>query len=250
VIKACLNGSRTKGEHPRVPVNPAELAAAAAGAVEAGAFMVHVHPRDDWGAETLDTRHIVSACLAIRRRLPDVRISVSTRDGIVENARAKAAHIAEWPTADEGGPDCASVNWHEEGAAEVAEALRDSGIGVEAGIWTPYAASRFVATNWPFEVERVLVELMPGVSPGSDGRWAADRVLAALGMRTAPLVVHGERHWAWPVLRWAQAAGHDVRIGLEDTLLLPTGREAHDNAALVTEALRTEGGTPSQWPPP
>jgi uncharacterized protein (DUF849 family) len=64
------------------------------------------------------------------------------------------------------------------------------------------------------------------------------------------VLVHGERGWAWPVLRWAQAAGYDVRIGLEDTRLMPDGREARDNAALVAAAVRSEPSTPSRWPVP
>jgi uncharacterized protein (DUF849 family) len=250
VIVACLNGDRTRGQHRRLPVTPGELAGAAADAVAAGAFMVHVHPRDDSGLETFETRHVVDAVLAVRAATPGVRVSVSTRDGIVDTARRKVAHVSEWPSPDLGGPDCASVNWHEEGASEVAEALRDKGTGIEAGIWTPRAASRFVATNWPWLVERVLVELIPGVTPGSDGPWAAERILAALGMSPAPVLVHGEERWTWPVLRWAQASGYDVRIGLEDTLVLPTGKEARDNVELVTVAARSEPGMPSQWPVP
>jgi uncharacterized protein (DUF849 family) len=142
------------------------------------------------------------------------------------------------------------VNWHEDGAVEVATALRENGSGVEAGIWTPKAATRFVSTNWPWQVERVLVEVIPGRTPGSDGPWAAERILAALGMSPAPVQVHGEQQWAWPVLRWAQAAGYAVRIGLEDTRFLPSGQEARDNAELVAAALKSEPGTPSQWPVP
>lgn len=250
MIVACLNGDRTRGQHRRVPVTPGELARAAADAVAAGAFMVHVHPRDDSGRETFETRHVVDAVLAIRAATPGLRVSVSTRDDVVDTARRKLAHVSEWPSPDLGGPDCATVNWHEEGALEVAEALRDKGTGIEAGIWTPRAASRFVATSWPWSVERVLVELIPGVTPGSDGPWAAERILAALGMSPAPVLVHGEERWTWPVLRWAQATGYDVRIGLEDTLVLPTGKEARDNLELVTVAARSEPGTPSQWPVP
>jgi uncharacterized protein (DUF849 family) len=212
--------------------------------------MVHVHPRDDHGRETLETRHVVDAVTAIRAATPGLRVSVSTRDGIVDSARRKLAHVAEWPSPDLGGPDCASVNWHEHGAIEVAAALRDNGSGVEAGIWTPQAATRFVSTNWPWKVERVLVEVIPGRTPGSDGAWAAERILAALGMSPASVLVHGEQQWTWPVLRWAQAAGYAVRIGLEDTRFLPSGQEARDNAELVAAALKSEPGTPSQWPVP
>ena len=250
MIVACLNGDRSRGQHRRVPVTPGELAGAAADAVASGAFMVHVHPRDDSGRETFETRHVVDAVLAVRAATPGLRVSVTTRDGIVDTPRRKVAHVSEWPSPELGGPDCASVNWHEQGALEVAEALRDKGTGIEAGIWTPRAASRFVATSWPWQVERVLVELIPGVTPGSDGPWAAERILAALGMSAAPILVHGEERWTWPVLRWAQAGGYDVRIGLEDTVVLPTGKEARDNVELVAAAVRSEPGTPSQWPVP
>jgi uncharacterized protein (DUF849 family) len=250
VIKACLNGDRTRRQHRSVPQTPDELARAAADAVAAGAFMVHVHPRDESGRETLETRHVVDAVTAIRAGTPGLRVSVSTRDGIAPSPQRKLAHVSEWPSPDLGGPDCASVNWHEDGAVEVAAALRDRGIGVEAGIWTPQSVSRFVATNWPWQVERVLVELIPGVTPGVDGPWAAERILAALGMSPVPVLVHGEELWVWPVLRWAQAAGYDVRVGLEDTLYLPNGREARDNAELVAAAVRSEPTTPSRWPVP
>jgi uncharacterized protein (DUF849 family) len=250
VIVACLNGDRSRASHPRVPQTPGELAQAAAEAVDAGAFMVHLHPRGDDGRETLETRHMVDAVTAVRARTPGLRVGVSTRDGIVDSLRRKLAHVSEWPAPEDGGPDCASVNWHEQGAIEVAEALRSSGIGVEAGIWTPRAATAFVVTNWPWRVERVLVEAIPGVTPGSDGHWAVERILAALGMSPAPVLVHGEQRWTWPVLRWAQASGYDVRIGLEDTRVLPSGHEARDNAELVATALRSEPGAPSQWPVP
>lgn len=250
MIKACLNGDRHPRSHPRLPVTPAQLAAAALAAAEAGASMVHVHPRDERGLESLVSAHIVEAVRAIRAEAPGVPISVSTRAGIEPNVRTRLSLVSEWPSPDDGGPDCASVNWHEDGAVEVARLLRARGIGVEAGLWTPRSATAFVSTNWPWQVDRVLVEVIPGTTPGSDGGWAAERILAAMGMVPAHVVVHGEQAWAWPVLRWAQAAGYSVRIGLEDTLCLPTGREAYDNAELVAAAREQVPGSSSGWPIP
>lgn len=250
MIKACLNGDRHPRAHPRLPVTPAALAADARACAEAGAAMVHVHPRNDRGLESLLAADITAAVRAIRVEAPGIPISVSTRAGIEPDVRRRLALISEWPSTEDGGPDCASVNWHEDGAVEVARLLRARGIGVEAGLWTPRAATAFVATNWPWQVDRVLVEVVPGTTPGSDGAWAAERILAALGMVPARLVVHGEQAWAWSVLRWAQAAGYSVRIGLEDTLLLPTGREARDNAELVTAARQQVSGSSSGWPVP
>lgn len=249
MIAACLNGSRAPGSHPRLPLTPTDLAEATVAVAAEGAAMVHVHPRDGRGHETLDAHAVAAAVAAIRERAPGIRVSVTTRDGIAATSREKLALVSTWSTPELGGPDCATVNWHEDGAAELARTLLTKGIGVEAGITTAHAASRFVATHWPWQVERVLVELVPGQSRGSDGRWAAERVLAALGRLPAQLLVHGERAWTWSVLRWAQAAGYSTRIGLEDTLVLPDGREARDNAELVAAARRQSPGA-SNWPVP
>ncbi|MDQ3161732.1 MAG: 3-keto-5-aminohexanoate cleavage protein [Actinomycetota bacterium] len=53
LLKACLNGSRTRQEHPAIPRTPDELAADGRAAVEAGAKILHLHPYDATGAETL-----------------------------------------------------------------------------------------------------------------------------------------------------------------------------------------------------
>lgn len=247
MIQACLNGSRRPGAHPRLPLTPADLGEAALAAAAAGAAMVHVHPRDERGLETLDAHALSAAVGAIREQAPGLRVSVTTRDGIAETAREKLALIHSWPSPELGGPDCASVNWHEDGASEVARVLVAKGIRVEAGIWTPQAATGFVATHWPWQVERILVEALPGISRGSNGTWAVERILAALGMLPAQVLVHGEGAWTWPVLRWARTAGYATRIGLEDTLVLPDGHEARDNAELV-EAARHEAGGEVTWP--
>jgi len=84
---------------------------------------------------------------------------------------------------------------------------------------------------------RVLIEAVPGHTPGGYGTWAVERILYALGSQPAPLLVHGEDQWAWPVLRWAQQQGYDTRIGLEDTLFDEAGLRARSNAALVREAV-------------
>lgn len=41
---------------------------------------------------------------------------------------------------------------------------------------------------------------------------------------------------AWPLLNVALQRGYDTRIGLEDTLYLPDGGMARDNAELVAFA--------------
>jgi uncharacterized protein (DUF849 family) len=53
-----------------------------------------------------------------------------------------------------------------------------------------------------------------------------------------PRVQHGHDAVAWPVLEDAFVRGYDVRIGLEDTLLLPDGSRVGRNADLVAAAAK------------
>jgi hypothetical protein len=43
---------------------------------------------------------------------------------------------------------------------------------------------------------------------------------------SAPRLLRGEEAVAWPMLEYAFRRGYDIRVGLEDTLVLPDGRLA------------------------
>jgi uncharacterized protein (DUF849 family) len=54
-------------------------------------------------------------------------------------------------------------------------------------------------------------------------------------------LLHGTEATTWQMMDEAIARGYDVRIGLEDTLVMPDGRIAKDNVELVAEAVRRVG---------
>ncbi|MCG5439581.1 3-keto-5-aminohexanoate cleavage protein, partial [Micromonospora foliorum] len=66
MLKACLNGGRGRQAHPAVPLTAAELVADAARCAALGVAAVHVHPRDETGAESLRPAVIADALTAIR----------------------------------------------------------------------------------------------------------------------------------------------------------------------------------------
>ncbi|HEU4332559.1 MAG TPA: 3-keto-5-aminohexanoate cleavage protein [Lapillicoccus sp.] len=235
MLQVCLNGSRRP--HERVPTTVTEIAESAAEAVAAGAQSIHVHPRGDRGRETLDPDLVALTVEAIRRAAPGIPVGVTTHERIVPDGMQRLALVSRWPHPEDGGPDFASVNWHEAGAYDLATTLRTRRIEVEAGLWSPGAAADFIGRRWLWQVLRVLIEAVPGHSPGGYGTWAAERILSALGSQPAPILVHGEDRWAWPVLRWAQREGFDTRIGLEDTLFDEAGLRARGNGALIREAV-------------
>jgi uncharacterized protein (DUF849 family) len=132
-------------------------------------------------------------------------------------------------------PDFASVNWHEAGADDVAAALLERGIGVEAGLWHEDAVRAWLASPHRGSCLRVLLEV---VEPVGDGLAQADALVAALGAsaRDTPVLLHGAGSAAWPVLQDALRRGLDVRIGLEDVLVDVEGLPTAGNAELVSAA--------------
>jgi uncharacterized protein (DUF849 family) len=138
----------------------------------------------------------------------------------------------------------ASVNLSEAGATSVMAALWEAGVGIEAGIWTLDDVERLAESGFAGRLARILVEIVhPAPRPAAEAL-AIDQALDRL--RTGvPRLHHGEGPATWPVLRQAVSLGRDIRIGLEDSLLLPDGSQAPSNAALVTAAVRL--ATPAEW---
>ncbi|GHA89778.1 hypothetical protein GCM10010346_10290 [Streptomyces chryseus] len=234
-IQVCLNGPRGAGESAAVPVTPGAMAEAAVAAVAAGACDVHVHPKSPCGEDTLSPRAVAAALTAIRAALPaTVPVGVTTGAWAEPDPRRRAEQVRAWTVL----PDHASVNWHEPGAEEVAAALVERGVGVEAGLWSGTdGVRRFLASPLAPRVLRVLAEVTD--TDPATAETSARALLAELGdARGMSVLLHGEDGGAWPVLRLARALGLATRTGLEDTLLLPDGRPAPSSAELVRAALR------------
>ncbi|GHA39625.1 3-keto-5-aminohexanoate cleavage protein [Streptomyces anthocyanicus] len=235
MVQLCVNGARTSADGAVVPLSPEAVADSVAEAVAAGATDVHVHPKTPCGRDTLSPRVLAATLEAIRARVPaSVPVGVTTGAWAEPGPAARVARIRSWTAL----PDHASVNWHEPGAEEVAAALIERGVAVEAGIWSgTEGAALFRRSPLGPRVLRVLAEVTdPDPAAARD---SAHALLARLGMAHGrPVLLHGEEGGAWPVLRLAGRLGLATRIGLEDTLRLPDGGRAASNAELVTAGTR------------
>jgi uncharacterized protein (DUF849 family) len=103
---------------------------------------------------------------AVRHAVPGVPIGVTS--GAWSRGGDRQAAIAEWAAL----PDHVSVNFHEEGAEDLAATLLNRGIGVDAGLFT--------TTNGPatrIGLEDVLVH--PDGTPAQD---TADLVRSAIAL--------------------------------------------------------------------
>lgn len=233
MLQACLNGARSPREHHHLPVRPEDLAQAAATSVAAGATDVHLHPKSADGTDSLAPHTVAAALRAVRAAIPGVPIGITTGAWTAADAGERIGAIQAWTVL----PDHASVNWHEPGAEEVAAALHARAVGIEAGIYSGTdGEQRFARSPFHAQVLRILAEVTDRTARGA--ATTADALLSRLNQHAAPSLLHGEAAGAWPVLTLARQRGVDSRIGLEDTLQLPDGHIATDNAELVAAALR------------
>lgn len=224
-VKACLNGGRTRAEHPALPLAPPELAADARAVRAAGAFAVHLHPRDAAGEQTLDAAACDAAVAAIRAAVPGLPIGLSTAETIDPDPFARAAAISRWRQR----PDFVSVNLSELGWAGIVRAALHAGVAVEAGLGTAGEAAELARSPFTHQVLRVLVEV--------DGGAAEAAAISELVPAGIPQLWHGFQERTWEVIEAGAARGVDVRVGLEDVLTLPDGTVAANNAELVAAAV-------------
>ena len=236
LVQAALNGGTTRAQHAAVPRTPGELAEQARAAAEAGAGALHLHPRDASGAQTLDPRQVLAA-VAATRAATGLPVGVTTGIWTVEGDVARRLSlVARWAGPDR--PDYASINVNEPGTEELADLLTSLGIEIEAGVWTAGDARLLGAAAFRTRILRVLMEPVdrsPAAAVATAAAAAAE--LARLGV-SARQVHHGYGLATWDVMRAAVAMGQDIRVGLEDTTVLPDGSAAAGNGDLVAAAVR------------
>lgn len=256
MIKAAINGGRSRAEHAAIPVSPDEQAVAAVECLKAGANAIHLHVRSTssdqnrqaekeslYAGDVARTLSAVwSAAMKAKIGARKAQIGISTGAWILPEITDRLQAVAAWKVL----PGFASVNFNEDGAAELAQLLLSRGTHVEAGLCDSDAAEVFLKSNLAARCIRVLLEPQEQeVERALETVSEIERVLESGAVdvtRLIPILLHGTEATAWPMMGEAIARGYDVRIGLEDTLLLPDGDMARDNAELVAEAVRRVRG--------
>jgi uncharacterized protein (DUF849 family) len=255
LIKAAINGGRTKAEHAAVPVSPEEQATAVVECFKAGASAIHLHVRSTAGLKGLDAKNkshalgkeslysedVARTLLAVRSAAAKakidaakVQIGISTGAWILPEPAARLQAVAAWEVL----PDFASVNFSEEGAVELARLLFSRGVSVEAGTCDAAAAAVFLKSGLAACCIRMLLEPQEQeMERALETVRAIEKVLDS-GPVELQRLLHGTEATVWPMMEESIARGYGVRIGLEDTLVMPDGRVARDNTELVTEAVR------------
>ena len=235
LIQAALNGDRTKSVHPGIPLTLSELITDAISCRAAGAQSFHVHPHTVQGHESLEP-DVVNQVAGNLKAATGVPVGVTTGEWIEPDVDKRIAMIREWTE-----PDYASVNICEDGSIGIMSALLEAGIGIEAGVWTAEDAKLLGESGLGNQVTRVLVE--PGELQVGASLAAAIELVGAIHRALdrhgiiVPRLQHADGVVTWVVLEDAFRRGIDTRIGFEDTLRLPEGQLATDNAELVRAAV-------------
>ena len=137
--------------------------------------------------------------------------------------------------------DVVSLNLAETGSIDLGSALLELGIGIEAGIFDLTDAGALLAAPWAGQVMRVLVETIFEHDDAS-----AVELATAIDARVAsldrPRLWHGDDRATWAVVDAGLAAGHDARVGLEDSLVDRDGGPAPSNPDQVKRTLARRGG--------
>jgi uncharacterized protein (DUF849 family) len=221
-----------------VPVTPEDQVEAVVDCLRAGAGAIHLHIRSTAGdpnyRESLQPIDIARTLAAVRSVSREVQIGVSTGAWIMPDAAARFAAVKAWEVL----PDFASVNFGEEGAVELAELLLSRCVGVEAGLGAASDAQILIESGLAQRCIRTLIEPQEQTMESAlENVRAIEEVLQSLKGELS-LLLHGTEATVWPMMDEAIARGYDIRVGLEDTLVLPDGSAAPGNVELVAEAVR------------
>jgi uncharacterized protein (DUF849 family) len=230
------NGARkTKADHPRVPLTPADLADTARACAAAGATAIHVHVRDEKGRHTLDADAYRAAIAAIRDAA-DPRIQITTEAAGLFDVAAQIDCLAEG-LAPEASVALREIERAPDRLAEAYRAADAAGTQVQHILYAPEDLARLIGHldtgTIPAHFTSALFVL---------GRYAE-------GQRSTPddldpfLDTLGQAPLTWSVcafgpreqdcLMHALRRGGNVRIGFENNILAPDGTPFADNAAAV-----------------
>jgi 3-keto-5-aminohexanoate cleavage enzyme len=255
IITCSISGAvANRDQCPAIPYTPAEYAAEARRAVDAGASMIHIHARTPDGTPSYEVEDFRAITEAIKGEV-DVVINYST-GAVGVPVEKRVAYLRELK------PDVAALNMGSMNYAKYSRSRRDFVFAL-------------VFAN-PFDEIVALLEAMNelGIKPEHEcfdlGHLGSLEPLVHKGVLREPLHVScvmgvlggvpptarnlaamvdnvpAGSHWGligisraqWTLLAAALALGGSVRVGLEDNFYLPDGEMARSNGDLVERAAR------------
>lgn len=238
----------TKADNPAVPYGPAEIAAAALGAVRAGASIVHLHARDEAGTPSQDPALFKDLFKRIKAEADPI-LQISTGGAVTATTAQRLAPLDDPEIVallEMASFTCGTVNFGDEvfmNSPEfllaLARKLKATGIKPEVEVFEPGMIANAMRLAKRGEVSHPLhfdfVLGVPGAMPGGirQLQFLVDSLPAMCTWCVAGVGSH-----QLPLATMAILMGGHVRVGLEDNLYYKKGELAESNAQLVARIVR------------
>jgi 3-keto-5-aminohexanoate cleavage enzyme len=241
VMVAPNGSSKTKKDHPALPLSPEEIGRTAAACREAGAAMIHLHVRDADGKHTLDPGAYRPAIVAIRKQAGERIVIQATTEAVgrftpaqqmalVREIRPESASLA----LKELIPDDAALP----AGAEFLKWVAQERILAQYIVYSPEELKRYQEMR-----DRGVVPEAPHLLLFVLGRYSPGQVSTPADLLPFLAVNKGDVPWVMTAFGKEESAcalaagalGGHARVGFENNLFLADGRLAPDNAALVAQ---------------
>ncbi len=249
IITCALTGAETtKEKQPNLPITPREQALAAEEAVKAGASIIHLHVREDDGKPTQRLNRFKESIEAIRSRVPEAIIQISTGGAIGESIENRVNPLSLKP--EMASLNLGTMNFGDEVFFNhprdiVGLASKMHGLGVmpeleiyEAGMLeSAFRLAKQGILREPLHFQFVLG--VPGGMSGEPGNlFHLVSILKSSAVKTAYWGVAGVGRYQLPLAVQALVMGGHVRVGFEDNIFYQKGVLAQSNAQLVERISR------------
>jgi uncharacterized protein (DUF849 family) len=239
----------TKAETPHVPTTPDEVAADVRRCADAGASIVHLHPRGPDGRPTQDPEVAAAFIRAVRTGAPDVVVGITTsgRSNPELEGRAAVLDLDGDVRPEMASLTLGSLNFPKQASTNapativgLATRMRDRGIVPE---WEVFDLGMLDYAAYLRTKDLLADPVYANILLGSLGTLAATPMNLALAVERLPRgavwAATGVGRFQRQVNQWAIAMGGHVRVGLEDNIWFDDDRtELATNARLVERLVR------------
>lgn len=264
IVNLCPTGMvPTKADTPHVPLTPEEVAADVRRCADAGASIVHIHPRDQQGAPSQDSAVAAQFIRAVRAAAPEIVVCITT-SGRVQHELA--GRIAVLDLEGDAKPEMASLtlgslNFPKQASINAPETIQGLARRMqERAIVPEWEIFDFGMLDYAhYLLDRGLLPcpVYANILLGSLGTLAAAPLNLALMVERLPSgatwAAAGIGRYQFAMNRLAIAMGGGVRVGLEDNLWFDDDRtDLASNPRLVerlvaiARAMGREPATPDQ----
>jgi 3-oxoadipate:acetyl-CoA acetyltransferase len=241
----------TQADSPHVPLTPEAVAADVRRCRDAGASIVHLHPRDDAGAPTQAPEVAARFIRAVRDAAPDIVVCITT-SGRLEpalEARARVLDLSGDVRPDMASLTLGSLNFPKQASVNapdtivgLAERMRDRRIVPE---WEVFDAGMLDYAMYLRSKDLLGDPVYVNLLLGSLGTLSATPLNLALLVERLPAgatwAATGIGRFQFAVNRLAIAMGGHVRVGLEDNIWFDEGRTVQATNPRLVERLVAVG---------